>query len=317
MNKTPICLRIDDPAPIVSVYYTHHKTGMTDDGRPIEKKIPMSLLYNFCDLIEKWGIKGKFTVVPMPGNCGDIVNGIDGVDESELHEWLSVVRERVAPSFSIVPEMLTHNKAVDIETEKPLDIREDDWADEQDRYTFSKYIVKALSLLKQAGFDCSGVSSPWSFGINTIEEYRAGISDAVYGVYDKKNAFYFLHGLRSMPYAKPWIAYKEGDKKLVAIPNTTHDVIWQTIHTTENSEEHISRVADEWITDDGKCGEIITALEKGCIPVMITHWQSLASNGLFTGLKVLDLVCERIDRNLSDRVEWKSAEEIMNLVLEK
>lgn len=314
MNKTPICLRIDDPTPIISVYYTHNKTGKTEDGRPIEKKIPMSLLYDFCDLVEKYGIKGKFTVVPMPGNRGDIVNGIEGVTEDELNEWLSVVRERIAPNFSIAPEMLTHNKAVDIETGKVLELNEEEWADFQDRYTFSKYIVKALSLLKQAGFDCSGVSSPWTFGKNNVEEYRAGIADAVYGVYEKEKAFYFLHGLSSMPYANPWIAYSDEHCKLVAIPTTTHDVIWQTIHTTENSEEYVSRVADEWITEDGSRGQIITALEKGCMPVLITHWQSLASNGLFTGFKVLTLVCERIEKNLSDRVEWKSAEEIMNMV---
>ncbi len=315
MNKTPICLRIDDPTPIISVYYTHHKTGKTDDGREVEKYIPMKLLYDFCDLIEKWGVKGKFTVVPMPGNRGDIVNGIEGVSDSELNEWLDVVKERIAPRFSICPEMLTHNKVVDIETGKVLDIREDDWAEFQDRNTFSKYIVKALSLLKQAGFDCSGVSSPWAFGRNNVKEYRAGISDAVYGVYEKKNAFYFLHSLSDMPYAKPFVAYKEGDCKLIAIPTTTRDIIWQTIHTTENSDEYISRVADEWITEDGSQGEIITALDNGAMPVLITHWQSLASNGLFTGVKVLEKVLERIDKNLSDRVEWKTAEEIMNMVV--
>lgn len=317
MTKTPICLRLDDPAPIISVYYTHHKTGKTDDGRPVEDKIPMSFLYDFCDLIEKWGIKGKFTLVPMPGNCGDIVNGIDGVTPDELNEWLSVVKERVAPNFSIAPEMLTHNKVVDVATGKVLDVREDEWSHVQDRTTLTPYIAKSLSLLKQAGFDCSGVSSPWNFAMNVVDEYRVSIADAMFDVYGKKNAFYFLHGLRDVPYANPWVAYEDEDKKVVAIPTTTNDCIWQTIHTTECSDEYISRVADEMITDDGKGGQIIEALEKGCIPVLITHWQSLASNGLYTGMKVLDKVAERIDKNLSDRVEWATAEEIMNMVLSK
>ena len=87
------------------------------------------------------------------------------------------------------------------------------------------------------------------------------------------------------------------------------------IHCTDTSEEYISRVADELITKDGKEGEIIRVLETGGYPILITHWQSLASNGLFTGVKVLREVAKRIEDNLSDRVEWMSVEEIMEMVI--
>ena len=42
--KVPVSLIIDDPAPVVSVWYAHSRTGLTPDGRPIPEKYPNSLL---------------------------------------------------------------------------------------------------------------------------------------------------------------------------------------------------------------------------------------------------------------------------------
>jgi hypothetical protein len=42
----------------------------------------------------------------------------------------------------------------------------------------------------------------------------------------------------------------------------------------------------------------------------------LFSNGTEAGLRILNIVAQRIDRHLSDRVQWMSFEEIMELVLE-
>ena len=74
-------------------------------------------------------------------------------------------------------------------------------------------------------------------------------------------------------------------------------------------------MADEIITEDGKGGEAVRVLETGGFPILIAHWQSLMSNGLGTGLRILDEVARRINERLSDRVEWKSFAEIMEMVL--
>ena len=74
MKKVPISLIIDDPAPIISVYYGHIDPPLTKDGRPLIPTFPNKMLFDFCDIIERNGIKGKFSVVPMPSNKGDIVN---------------------------------------------------------------------------------------------------------------------------------------------------------------------------------------------------------------------------------------------------
>ncbi|MBQ5791252.1 MAG: hypothetical protein IIW19_00905, partial [Clostridia bacterium] len=69
------------------------------------------------------------------------------------------------------------------------------------------------------------------------------------------------------------------------------------------------------ITADGKSGDVVDVLETGGYPILISHWQSLMSNGLGTGLKIMEEVGRRIKLHLSDRVEWMSFEQIMELVI--
>lgn len=313
--KTPISWIIDDPAPIISVYYEHAGKSTTQDGRPLVPTYPNEMLFEFCDIIERRGIRGKFSVIPMPGNKGDIVNGLEGVHAEQLNEWLDCVKSRVIPAFSVGPEMLTHHKAVDLATGNALPMNERDWASTQTRESFTPYIAKALSLLKQVGINAIGVTSPWDFGIEVEEEYETAISAAVKQVHGSDKAWFFLRGLRDRPNAKPWVAREDDGRTLISIPATTRDYIWATIDTPRTDDEYISEIADKLITADGKEGEVIRVLETGGYPVLITHWQSLMSNGLGTGLRVMDEVGRRIKEHLSDRVEWMSFEQITDLVL--
>ena len=129
------------------------------------------------------------------------------------------------------------------------------------------------------------------------------------------DCWYFLRSLRNKPGARPWLALEEDGRRVVSFPATTSDHFWQCMDTTDTSEEYISRVADEVITSDGTGGEMIRVIETGGWPILITHWQSLFSNGLGTGLRALSEVARRIENTLSSRVRWMSAEEIMKLVL--
>ncbi|MBO5870586.1 MAG: hypothetical protein J6Q89_07550 [Clostridia bacterium] len=313
--KTPISWIIDDPAPIISVYYEHAGKPNTQDGRPLIPTYSNEMFFEFCDIIERNGICGKFSVVPMPGNKGDIVNGLDGVSKEDLDEWMNCLKTRVMPAFSVGPEMLTHHKAVDLETGAALPMNERDWASTQDRKTFVPYISKALSLLKEAGLYSIGVTSPWDFGIEVEDEYEHSISASVEQVTGSKKAWFFLRGLRDRPNAKPWVAREEDGRTLVSIPATTRDYIWQTIDCPRTDDEYVSEIADNLITADGKEGHIIRVLNTGGYPILITHWQSLMSNGLGTGLRVMDEVGKRIKEHLSDKVEWMSFEQITDLVL--
>ena len=49
--------------------------------------------------------------------------------------------------------------------------------------------------------------------------------------------------------------------------------------------------------------------------MLISHWQSLFSNGLWTGLRALDLAAQRINEHFSDTLEWVNFSELMNRTL--
>ena len=313
--KAPISLIIDDPAPVISVYKEHSPDPFTKDGRPLVPTYPNELLFAFCNVVQKHGIRGKFSIVPMPANKGDIRYGIKGVSKAEMQEWLDTVKSKLTPAFTIGPEMLTHHKAIELDSGMPLEMSEKEWATTQNKDTLTPYIAKALSILNEVGFDAFGVTSPWDFGITVEDEYVAAIADAVFSVTGKRASWYFLRYLRHTPNAKPWVAYDKEQKTVVSIPATVKDYFWQTIDTTECSDEYISRIADGLITADGKSGEILQVLNSGGYPIIVTHWQSLMSNGLGTGIKALERVAERVAAHLADRVEWQSFAQILEAVV--
>lgn len=317
MAKTPIAFILDDPTPRVFVYYEHSKTRKTADGRPLLTEVPNDFLTRFIEVVKLWNIRGKFTVVPCPGGRGNLVDGLTGFPKSETDWWLDKVRTELSENFSFCPEMLTHAGAMDLETGKLLPENEYEWAAHQTRETLTPYIEKALRINKEAGIYCSGVSSPWGFGAPVTEEYVHAISEAVYRVHHRTDTWYFGVFRPGEEGAKPYLALNENGRRVVSIPSTIKDMIWQSMDTTDTSDEYVNRIADMYITEDGKSGDIIRVLDSGGWPVMLTHWQSLFSNGAETGLRIFDEIGCRVDRNLSDRVEWMRHDQIMQRVLDE
>jgi hypothetical protein len=317
---TPITLLVDDPCPLVHVFRehwrdVHHKPLLTEDGRPLQETIPNSFLDRFCDVMERWSIRGKFSVVPAPAGKGDIVNGIEGYDRALTSEWIETVQRRVTPFCDICPEGLTHNLALNLETGECLPEGESLWSQHQTRETLTPYLTRELELMKQAGFDCTGVTSPWVFGIKVEEEYIASIVAAQKAVYDRDFSWYFLHMIYDRPVSRPWVAYKEDSTLLISIPANIDDHFWQTIDSPRTDGEYISSVADRFVTEDGSQGDILTVLDAGGWPIILTHWQSLFSNGLETGLVVLEEVGRRVEQNLSDRVRWMTCSELARMTV--
>jgi hypothetical protein len=153
MKKIPITFIVDDSMPFIMTPYVNREPKITADGRPLIRFSPLQAVYDFADVIERQKMKGKFSVIPMGGNEGDIINGFRDVDQKKVEEWLDCARTRIYPSFSICPEILSHCKAVDLSTGKPLDEREDEWAAHQDRTTLTPYIKRAFELIKAANGD--------------------------------------------------------------------------------------------------------------------------------------------------------------------
>jgi hypothetical protein len=311
---TPITLLVDDSCPLVHVFRchwedVHHKPPQTADGRPLLDRIPNEFLDRFCDVVERRGMAGKFSIVPAPGGLGNVVRGIAG-DPAATQAWLDTAQRRLSPRFDFTPEGITHNLAVDLATGGYFPQGESEWSQTQDRATLTPYMTRQLALLRDAGIDATGVTSPWVFGIQVEPEYIAAIVAAQRAVYGRSFSWYFLHMLHNRPEARPWIAYRQGETALVAIPSTVDDFWWETIESPRTDRAYVNGIVDRMLTEDGTGGKIPAVLTAGGWPVLLTHWQSLFSNGLETGLAVLDELGRRIEERLTGEVEWVSCLEM-------
>lgn len=272
--------------------------------------IPNAFLDRFCDVVGEHGMAGKFSIVPAPGGLGDIVHGIEGTGAQRrqgpalTRAWLDTMQRRLAARFDFCPEGITHNLAVNLAEGGYFDQGESDWSQTQTRETLTPYLIRQLELLRDAGIDATGVTSPWVFGEKVEPEYVAAIAAAQQAVYGRRFSWYFLHMLADKPAVRPWIALDSAEHTLISIPGNVTDVWWQTIDCPRRDREYIEGIADRVLTADGRAGKVRDVLAAGGWPVLVTHWQSLFSNGTETGLAILDEVGRRIARALGDEVEW-------------
>ncbi len=134
--RLPVTVLLDDPAPCRNpAWYEFPEQGNV-------AVVPNSFTEEFADLVDRTGAAGKFSVVPCPGAQGRIDEGMPGISDEEMAGFLRLVRERIAPRWDISPEMLTHNKALDLATMQPLPEREDVWAARQDERILTPYIAR-------------------------------------------------------------------------------------------------------------------------------------------------------------------------------
>jgi hypothetical protein len=311
----PISLIIDDSCPLVHVFAhhwrdVHQKPLLTPDGRPYPLWIPNAFLTRFCDVTERHGMAGKFSIVPAPAGLGDVVRGIEGHDLALTREWLEIAKARLSDRWDFCSEGITHNLALNLATGEYFPESETAWSQHQDRITLTPYLTRQLELLREAGIDATGVTSPWVFGIEVEPEYVASIVAAQKAVYGRDFSWYFLHMLWKEPASRPWIACQDGATTLVSVPATVPDVWWDTIDSPRTDAAFIGGLADRLLTADGRGGKIREVLDAGGFPILLTHWQSLFSNGVESGLALLDELGRRITTSLGDEVEWLSFMEL-------
>lgn len=129
-----------------------------------------------------------------------------------------MAKTRLAGNFSFGPEMLTHAHVIDINSGEDLSEYEHRWSQKQNKETLVPYISKAFSILKDAGIDATGVTSPWDFGEQILDDYEEAISLSIKNVYGKNEAWYFLHMLFDTPNARPWLAAQQRWQKISLCP---------------------------------------------------------------------------------------------------
>jgi hypothetical protein len=316
--QIPVALLVDDPAPCVNPYYYARRLREPQveprlaSGEAVAGSIPLSFLQRFAAAVERHGLRGKFSVLPYPCNLGFIGKGVQGYPEAECREWVATVRNRLAGAMDFSPEMITHLYAVDPATLAPLAEDEHTWSQHQDEESLTRYIVRALSLLAEAGIDASGVTSPWMFGEQVEGAYARAIGAAQKQVHGRRLTWYFLRSDTASPLVPPVIAAgAAGDgEAVVHVRPSCSDVYWQTQDTLAADAGYVDTIAGSLISHGLGSGRIPTLVAAGGGVTLLTHWQSLYSQGRATGLQALEETARRIAAAYGSRLAWRSCTEL-------
>jgi hypothetical protein len=304
----PIALIVDDCAPVNLMFWM-------DPPHAHPFAMPNSLTRDFAELCAVHDVRGKFTVLPMPCGLGGIDGKLNHVPPRDLVEFLRIVRERIAPRFDITPEILTHHAAYRL-TGGFHHLYEDEWVARATVKEMTDYIALALRILEHVGLPATGVTSPHNTGEHNEPQYAQAIGAAQWRVHRRRVTWYFLHVLGSGPARAPWVSWRnpKNGQVVVSIPATTTDPFWATQRPMALTRR-VARAAavagvDALLSPDGKTGRIRELIRQRCPVLVLTHWQSLFSDGTYAGLRGLERLLERLRPLIGSELAWTSCIEL-------
>lgn len=311
-ERLPISLILDDGAPVNLAYYLHPE-------EPATFLIPNRFTRQFADVCQAYGVRGKFTVMPVPSALGRIDRSLNRVPASLVKEFLSVVRKDIAPNFDITPEILTHQQMVRLPGLSPTHLYEDEWVKRASVKEMVPYFSLALTILKNVGLPANGFTSPWYTGITSEKKYAEAIGLAQWRVHRRAFTWYFLHVLAKGQGRWPSLSWRNKNVSVVMVPANTTDPFWSTQQARSRAGGRRVALAgaDGLLSRDGRRGRLVELLKQKVPLVMVTHWQALFSNGSASGLWGLEVLLERITRHLGDRVEWMRCSELARLSVQR
>jgi hypothetical protein len=307
-GRTPISLIIDDGAPVDPLFYEL-------PGYETPFLVPAKFTRRVAEVFEKYDLCGKFTVIPMPSCLGRIDQSLKRVPQDHLLEFLKLIRERVAPRFDITPEFLTHLSTYDLKTGNyRRHMYEDTWISQAAPEEIVEYFSLAFQILRNVGIESTGITSPWVSGIDVEDKYARALADAQWNLFKRKLTWYFLYAASDNE--KPFqckVTYKNAERGqvVVSVPANAGDIFWSMeIPGHKERLKFINDGIDRLVSPDGKTGRIRQLIESGYPVVIVTHWQSLYTQGTELGLEGLSFLAERINKVFGSGIEWVTCSEM-------
>ena len=312
--KIPFSLIIDDGSPVDPLFYEL-------PGYETPFLIPAKFTKRVAETFDRFNLRGKFTMIPMPSCLGRIDQSLKRVPQDHLLEFLKLIRERVAPRFDITPEFLTHLSSYDLRTGNyQRHLYEDAWISQASAEEIVEYFTLAFTILNNVGLEATGITSPWVSGIDVENKYARAIADAQWNVYKRKLTWYFLHAASdSEPAIQCSVEYKDPERGqlVVSVPANAGDIFWSMdLPVKKDRLKMINEGIDRLISPDGKTGRIRQLIDSGFPVVIVTHWQSLYTQGTELGLDGLNILAERIQRIFGSDFEWVTCSEMARRFIE-
>jgi hypothetical protein len=223
------------------------------------------------------------------------------------------VREVIVPNFDIHPEMVTHTRVIDLKTGHPypsprLEFMENwGWTTGKSADEIGAYMEYALTILKNAGLPCEGLTTPGGFGSKARPQLAQASLQSVRSVFKAEVPHYFRDLIASGESSvAPRIELASGldgndPQCVVSIVACTGD--W-----TGGWDNTLPVGADRFITADGQAGRMVEVIQRGEPAIILGHWTGIHFNGQELGLQILQEVTKRLHARFDNLLWMKLAE---------
>lgn len=319
-TRVPVSFIIDDSTCLVNLahfcipqFAEVFPDRYRQDWRSLPREIPDAFVRKFGEWCHAAGVKGKYSIVPYPACVGWMDRDIPGWTRKELESSLDLVRELMVPDWDIHPEMISHTWVINTKTGRPYEGRTEHfmenwrWTDGKSVDQLADYLAYALRVLRNAGLECEGVTTPGGFGNRVLPELSQATLESCRDVYQTEIPHYFRHLYTDERSVVPRVEYASGlasddPRCVVSIIGCTGDWFGGWDGVTPGS-------VDRFITPDLASGRMVDVIDRGEPAVMVCHWPGIYYNGEELGFDIFKEVVRRIHAKY-DHLHWMKLSEI-------
>jgi hypothetical protein len=191
-------------------------------------------------------------------------------------------------------------------------IYEDVWISRAPIEEIIDYFVLAFTIHKNVGINSTGLTSPWVSGEDVEQKYAEALGEAQSKVWGRNLAWYFLWSTDWGQPRRLSIEYHDAGRhrNVVSVPANAPDTFWSMDRPTlAERKQFIKENIDRLLSEDGRTGRIRDLIAGGYPVILLTHWQSLYTQGTGLGLEGWQTLLERIQKVFGNTMEWVTCSE--------
>jgi len=319
-KRVPVSFIIDDSTCLVNLahfcipqFHEVFPDRYKQDWPSLPREIPDAFVRNFGEWCRDHGVKGKYSVIPYPALVGWLDRDLPGWSKRELDESIKLVREFMMPDWDIHPEMVTHTWVINTKTGRPYPERSArfmenwGWSVGKSVDELADYMSYALRILKNAGLECEGITTPGGFGNRARPELSQATLESCRDVFKTEIPHYFRHLFTDDRSVAPRVEYALGltgpdPRCVVSIIGCTGDWFGGWDGLSPGS-------VDRFITQELQGGRLPQVIDKGEPAVLVCHWPGIYYNGEELGFRIFKEVVRRIHARY-DNLIWMKLSEI-------
>lgn len=321
-HRVPVSFIIDDSTCLVNL--AHFAMPQFSETWPERKdyqkpwwtwprEIPDSFVRKFGEWCAEREIKGKYSIVPQPACVGWVDRELPGWTYKQLDDSRQLVRNLLMPNWDIHPEMATHTRVIDTKTGRPYPDRGPDWMENWSWTTgksvdqLTDYLSYSLTILKNAGLPCEGITTPGGFAGRVVPELAQATLRSVREVFNAEIPHYFKFLYTDDRSVVPKVEYVSGLN--TERPECVVSIIGCTGDWFGGWDGDEPGHPDQFMTPDLMSGRMTEVIDREEPAIMVCHWPGIYYNGTEHGFNVFKTVVERIHKRY-DNLYWMKLSEI-------